>query len=194
MKPTVVKLGGSLIEHVALERLLAVAELHAAVVAPGGGRFADAVRDAQDGVGFSDAAAHQMAILAMEQVAHLLHDRAPGFLTCASLADFEAARGRPALWLPSRMASAAPLPASWDVTSDSLALWLACALGARKFVLVKAGEAPRASSPADWARAGLVDPQFPRLAEAFAGEIVCVGRASPEELAAVLSAPVSVAA
>ena len=135
-----------------------------------------------------------MAILAMEQVSHLLLDRAPGFSACASRADFEASSGRPALWLPRRMASSAPLPASWDVTSDSLALWLAGALGARKLVLVKAAEAPATSAPAEWARAGLVDGHFPRLAEAFAGEIVCVGRASPEALAEAISAPVGVAA
>ncbi len=194
MRPTVVKLGGSLIEHGALAQLLAIAERHSAVVAPGGGRFADAVREAQARLGFSDAAAHQMAILAMEQVSHLLLDRAPGFSACASRADFEASSGRPALWLPRRMASSAPLPASWDVTSDSLALWLAGALGARKLVLVKAAEAPATSAPAEWARAGLVDGHFPRLAEAFAGEIVCVGRASPEALAEAISAPVGVAA
>jgi 5-(aminomethyl)-3-furanmethanol phosphate kinase len=42
------------------------------------------------------------------------------------------------VWMPSRMALAAgDIPSSWDVTSDSLAAWLASHLGAWQLLLVK---------------------------------------------------------
>src|SRR5882757_2791061 len=67
--PTVVKLGGS---HAFSRHLAGWVEAIAAcagdvVVVPGGGPFADAVRDAQPKIGFGDEAAHHMALLAMEQ-------------------------------------------------------------------------------------------------------------------------------
>ena len=66
---TVVKLGGS---HAFAPHLRAWLDAIAQcagriVVVPGGGPFADAVRDAQPRMGFDDAAAHRMALLAMEQ-------------------------------------------------------------------------------------------------------------------------------
>ena len=42
------------------------------VLVPGGGPFADAVREAQPKMGFDDAAAHHMALLAMEQYGRAL--------------------------------------------------------------------------------------------------------------------------
>ena len=48
------------------------------------------------------------------------------------------------VWLPTRMTlGAADVPATWDVTSDSLAAWLAGRLGARRLVLMKQVELPR---------------------------------------------------
>src|SRR5882757_2855389 len=75
----VLKLGGSLASSGGLTACLAAlgtlrGEI---VVVPGGGFFADAVRAAQPRFGFSDRAAHHMAILAMEQYALLLVDRLP---------------------------------------------------------------------------------------------------------------------
>ena len=64
----VVKLGGSLGAAGTLALWLAAVREHGggrAVIAPGGGAFADAVRVAQRRDGFSDVAAHRMAILAM---------------------------------------------------------------------------------------------------------------------------------
>jgi aspartokinase-like uncharacterized kinase len=54
---------------------------------------------------------------------------------------------------PSRwLRDADPLPHSWDVTSDSIAAWIAGEIGARELVLVKP---PHASGE-------LVDPLFHR--------------------------------
>ena len=45
---------------------------------PGGGPFADAVREFDRAMGLSSDAAHWMAILAMDQYAHVLAERIPG--------------------------------------------------------------------------------------------------------------------
>ena len=73
-RPTVVKLGGSLSESGRIASILKIvgrARL-ACVIVPGGGAFADAVRAAQAEHGFSQAAAHRMAVLAMHQTGMML--------------------------------------------------------------------------------------------------------------------------
>src|SRR5882672_7935642 len=126
--PTVVKLGGShaFSEHLAgwIEAIVDCAG-HVIVV-PGGGPFADAVRDAQPKIGFSDAAAHHMALLAMEQYGCALASLNGTFVLADSLAAIRQALAatQVPVWMPSRMALAADIPASWDITSDSLAAWL----------------------------------------------------------------------
>ncbi len=60
------------------------------VLVPGGGPFADAVRDVDRTLGLGSDAAHWMAVLGMEQYAHLLGERIPGAIVIgdpAQLAD-----------------------------------------------------------------------------------------------------------
>ncbi len=63
--------------------------------------------------------------------------------------------------------AAVPLPQHWGCTSDSIALWLAGQLSISRLILVKSTPAPAAHVLRDWAEAGLVDPEFPRLHEAI---------------------------
>lgn len=196
-RPVVVKFGGSLLGSPERDGLLAVAARRGAVVAPGGGPFADAVRDAQARHGASDRAAHAMAILAMDQTAMMLADIAPGLALCPTPADFSAAAiaRQGALWRPSPMALGADdLPASWDVTSDSLALWLAIALGAGRLILLKSAAAPEAGDPDAWAASGLVDAHLPRLVKRFDGEIALLGPATAAALDRALETPLRRAA
>lgn len=140
--PTVVKLGGS---HAFAPHLKAWIEALArcggrVVVVPGGGPFADAVRAAQSKMGFDDRAAHRMALLAMEQYGCALASLDDRMAPTASLTAIRAALadGRVPVWLPARMALAAKeIPASWEVSSDSLAAWLAGRLRAPRLILVK---------------------------------------------------------
>jgi aspartokinase-like uncharacterized kinase len=163
---TVMKLGGSLTESDAARRLLraiAARRPRRLLIVPGGGEFADAVRAAQARVGVSDRAAHHMALLAMHMSAVMLVDLAPGFVTAEGPADFEAAWGHALtpIWLPAPMVLAAPeVPASWDITSDSLAAWLAAEVGANRLVLVKSCRVPAvdAADPVALSAAGVVDP------------------------------------
>jgi aspartokinase-like uncharacterized kinase len=144
----VIKIGGGLTAAPgALDRVCAaVAEVsrdHRVVVVPGGGPFADAVREFDRRVGLSPDAAHWMAILAMDQYAHVLAGRISGATLVedpAAIADALGA-GRVAVLAPSRwMRSADVLPHTWEVTSDSIAAFVAGALGATRLILVKPTE------------------------------------------------------
>jgi 5-(aminomethyl)-3-furanmethanol phosphate kinase len=146
---SVIKIGGGLTAVPnALERVCAVvgraSRDHRIVVVPGGGPFADAVREFEQRVGLSSDAAHWMAILAMDQYAHVLAGRIPGAVlveepgAIAEMLD----RDRVAVLAPSRwMRSADVLPHSWEATSDSVAAYIAGALDAARLILIKPTEA-----------------------------------------------------
>lgn len=165
---TIVKLGGSLAgsAHLAgwLDALAACGGR--AIVVPGGGAFADAVRATQVEIGFDDVAAHAMALLAMEQFGLALTSLRPGFTVAASASVIDQAlgEGRVPVWAPSAMVlEVKDIPASWDVTSDSLAAWLAGHVGAKRLLLVKHGAPGSPASAADLAARGAVDPALPRF-------------------------------
>lgn len=160
----VVKLGGGVLAHLdhldaALAAIAAAAREHRLLVVPGGGPFADAVRDVDRRLRLSDDAAHWMAILAMDQCAHVLAARLAGGVLVIEPREIVAAIGAgpvaqvPVL-APSRwLREADPLPHTWDVTSDSIAAWVAGQVGARRVILIK---------PPGAAGGDLVDAYFPR--------------------------------
>ncbi|MCW5624457.1 MAG: aspartate kinase [Burkholderiales bacterium] len=166
----VLKIGGSLMRSGAARELMqaiAARPLLAPIIVPGGGMWADHVREEQQRLGFSDVAAHRMALHAMDAGAALLADfAAPAARVCEIADDFDRAprEGRIAIWAPSRMALAATdIPARWDVTSDSLAAWLAMQLRVERLILVKSCEIPAliASDANALTAAGIVDAAFP---------------------------------
>jgi 5-(aminomethyl)-3-furanmethanol phosphate kinase len=130
---TVVKVGGGIGDDALPGVCAALGRRGSLLVVPGGGRFADAVREADRRFGLSDETAHRMAILGMEQFGHLLGDLIPGAELCSKL---DSITGRPSVLLPAGLPL--DLPASWDVTSDSIAAWVARKVGAGRLVLVKA--------------------------------------------------------
>ena len=142
---TVVKVGGGLLRVPgAFDRLTAalgaLEPVPRMVVVPGGGPFADAVRVAGELTSLDDDAAHWMAILGMEQYGRLLAARIRGSRLVERAPEVRdaLAGGRIPVLAPFRwLREADPLPHSWDVTSDSIAAWLAGELGARRLVLVK---------------------------------------------------------
>jgi len=140
----VVKVGGSLLAHPdvlarVLERIL---KARSGLVVPGGGPFADTVRGMDSERVPSAIALHWMAVMAMDQYAEVLVSHlAPDGERVESLAEAEAALsvGRVPVLAPSRwLRHADPLPRSWDVTSDSIAAWVAGQAKATMLVLVKA--------------------------------------------------------
>lgn len=139
----VIKLGGSLLGAPELKGWLDVLARNGdgrIVIVPGGGLLADAVHESQLLSGVSDLVAHRMAVMAMDQYGILLAGLNGDLVTAAS--DLEIAeRGwqhKAVIWLPSAMVIAdEDIPANWEVTSDSLAAWLAHKLGAEQLILVK---------------------------------------------------------
>ncbi|MGK6311392.1 amino acid kinase family protein [Neorhizobium sp. DT-125] len=141
MTPLVVKLGGSTAGRIEMEQWIAVlaSATLPLVIVPGGGPFADQVRSSQKEMHFSDAAAHEMAILAMEQFGIVIAERHPRLQPARSLDDLETilAEGGVPVWLPSQMTRNADIAPSWDITSDSLAAWLCGQIGSRHLLLCK---------------------------------------------------------
>jgi aspartokinase-like uncharacterized kinase len=148
MTPTVIKIGGGLLGLPgALEAVCAtvgaMGRREPIVVVPGGGPFADTVRELDREAGLSADAAHWMAILAMDQYAHVLAERIDGAALVEESGAIagELAACRVVVLAPSRWLRAAdPLPHSWDATSDSVAAFVAGALDASRLVLVKPAE------------------------------------------------------
>ncbi len=134
------------------------------MLVPGGGPFADTVRKMQLVIGFDDDAADAMAMLAMAQFGRALCSVSELFVPAESAEAITAAleEGQVPVWSPLPMArTEASLPASWDVTSDSLALWLARRLRAEALLLIK--QRGGAGDIAALSRDGVLDAHFPRL-------------------------------
>jgi len=190
--PVVVKLGGSYAASTEREKWLDAIDRCAGevVLVPGGGPFADAVRAAQREMRFDDRAAHHMALLAMEQYGRALVSLRPRWKLTGSVQEIRAVladRSVP-VWAPASMALAAKdLPGSWELTSDSLAAWLAGILGAGRLLLVKrvAGSQPCVSA-AGLAAAGVVDPLFPRFLGASGATAYIAGPADHAAAAAAI--------
>ena len=167
----ITKLGGSYAGSPQLRVWLDTLESCAGrvVIVPGGGPFADAVRTAQKTIGFDDRAAHRMALLAMEQYACAIASLGRRCKLAVSAAEMHAValEGGVPIWSPLPMALAAgELPASWELTSDSLAAWLAGALGSTRVLLVKRKRPTDIPSAERLAAEGVVDALFPRFLRA----------------------------
>ena len=197
----VVKVGGSLLSagepRTLVAALASIARAHRLVVVPGGGPFADAVREASARHALGDTASHWMAVLAMDQHAHLLAAMSADATLCMAPQDCAAScdAGRLAVFAPySWLRDADPLPHGWHVTSDSIAAWAAGRLGAPRLVLLKAkdgvrdGQEIRAEADAvEAAEAGIVDAFLPEVLPPGLECWILDGR-RPERLAELLTA------
>lgn len=188
----VVKLGGSLAGSADLKAWIAALDRYPAplVIVPGGGAFADTVRAMQKILAYDDTAAHHMALVAMQQYGIGLASLWPRLTSVATPAAIRRALRlrQVACWNPVPMALAAPLPKSWDVTSDTLAAWLAGALKASQLLLIKSAD-PQVGSEtaADLAAAGLVDPLFAYHAAASGAAVFVAGPGALARAGAVLA-------
>jgi aspartokinase-like uncharacterized kinase len=161
----VVKLGGSLFASKNLRHWLShLNQAESLVIVPGGGPFADQVRQAQQLFKFDDSTAHAMALLAMEQFGRMFCGLQQGLVATASITQIQEvlARGETPVWMPTVMAMADPeINHSWDVSSDSLAAWLCGRLGADHLLLVKSlSLGSHNTSLNELTEQGVVDSQF----------------------------------
>jgi aspartokinase-like uncharacterized kinase len=170
----VVKLGGSLLTMSDLaERFqawLAAQPSAETLLIAGGGELADAVRETNRLRPLSDSVAHWLCIRAMQLQTEILAAALPESEIVGSIAELRDSSPKPRLAIvdPWRFVhdedprlSRAPLPESWDVTSDSIAARLAQLTAARELVLLKSASAPSADLQ-QLVAAGYVDRFFPR--------------------------------
>jgi aspartokinase-like uncharacterized kinase len=170
----VAKVGGSLFDlpHLGPALTRWVAEQPAPVLfVPGGGAFAEGVRQADRVHQLGEEASHWLAVRALTLSAHLLLHLLPDaeLLDNPTWGELEQKRWDD----PGRVFVLDPfeffcrhdtVPHTWAVTTDSLAVAAAAAVNADKLVLLKSVEVGKGS----WAEAaarGWVDEYFPTLAE-----------------------------
>ena len=140
----VIKVGGSLSEDSAslttlCQELGALAKSYRMLVVPGGGKFADVVREFYHNFVLSDTVVHKMAILSMDQFGLFLSSITPNSQITYVLEEARSlsSAGILPIILPSRlMFQKDPLEHSWNVTSDSIAAYIAGLLLAKKLILV----------------------------------------------------------
>lgn len=124
--PCVMKIGGSLIDQVpGITRALLSSPCPVLII-PGGGPFTNLVRTLHA----PDNESHWMAVLGMEQfgwyIASFGISTSPGLQV----------PGHPTVLLPyALMKKEDPLPHNWDITSDTIAAWVAYRLGLDLVVL-----------------------------------------------------------
>lgn len=125
--PIVVKLGGSLFDRTDAVIDTIRSSGRPVLIVPGGGRFADRVRR----LNLSDTAAHWMAIAAMEQYGwYIVSHSVP------ATAELAVPLETTVLLPYCALRKSDPLPHSWDITSDTIAAWVAANLGT-ELVLLK---------------------------------------------------------
>ncbi len=191
--PLIVKLGGSLGSQNVLRDWLRALRPMPVVIVPGGGIFADAVRSAQAQWHFDDTLAHRMAIVAMRQYALMLSGIESGLTLAATETLLQELPRHPSArcWLPDPDELQGPsVEASWRVTSDSLAVWLAQRLGAKALLLVKSIHLSERSRSIDCLiDDGVIDPAIPDFLAKSALEIWISGPNDHDHLAEKLTWP-----
>lgn len=180
MSVVVLKLGGSLFDlpdlAVKVRQVLNHLDGDLPLLICGGGAAADLVRQWHRDFQLDEEQAHWLALEAIRLNQRLLLELLPECELVASRESAAAAWQRervPLLDLAafvhaeeSSLAQAERLPHIWDVTSDSLAGWIAIRWPARRLVLLKSAELPITDGPLNFRAAvdlGLVDAHFPGL-------------------------------
>jgi aspartokinase-like uncharacterized kinase len=187
MPLVVYKLGGSLLTLSDLDRRVTSLLQQSVPLAPqsaigrsldrailvGGGQAADVVRSWDRRHKLGPERSHELALAAMgfnaRLVRSLLSDSE--LVPRRVLVRKACARGAIAVLDPAAVLEEAErtplgrLPRSWDVTSDSIAAFLAIKWRAAALVLIKSTTMPKGKSPATAVRKGAVDRYFPPLAE-----------------------------
>lgn len=167
----VVKVGGSLFDlpdlGERLERFVSSAGGRAVLV-PGGGGLAEELRRLDGIHRWPCTMTHRWAIETMSLSARLIAALRPNFTAADSLpavGDAIQAGHVPVLDVAA-LPGLEQLPASWDVTSDSIAAWAAKQLGVSRLVLAKSIDPPgRDPSVLAAAAAGAIDRYFPIAAQ-----------------------------
>jgi aspartokinase-like uncharacterized kinase len=176
----VLKLGGSLLSKPNLQQWLSLVSQQGKgqlVIVPGGGVFADQVRVTQKQWQYSDKIAHQMAILATHQMALLFKGLCADLVLTHKIASITAIlqKNKVLVWLPDiTELEALGVAETWDITSDSLAVYLAKQLKAETVFLIKSANIPGNASLQQLTAAGIVDKACAETAEKLQLNVQCL--------------------
>jgi aspartokinase-like uncharacterized kinase len=174
----VIKVGGSLFDlpelPARLRGWLAQQPPACNVLLAGGGAMADCIRQAHRLQGLDEETCHWLCIRVMSVTARLVAAMLPEAEVATALdaiiaANCESSRLQMVDPLPvleqadaaSPLIKPRPLPHTWDVTSDSIAAWVACRIEATELVLLKSALPPVNADAVRAAEAGYVDRYFP---------------------------------
>lgn len=165
---TIIKLGGSLFDMPDLKsrllRFLGEQAFARPVIIPGGGRFANEVRRVDELLDLGDDLAHELGVQTLSLTARLVAGLSPRLQLATSpdqLSSIWEADLLPVLDVAELTLQQSPLPASWDVTSDSIAAWVCSLREESQLVLVKSVPLIGSLSLSEAAKLGLVDAYFP---------------------------------
>jgi 5-(aminomethyl)-3-furanmethanol phosphate kinase len=161
---TVIKVGGSLALSpqklkTLCRKLSDISQKQRLIIVPGGGEFADTVRALDERFDLAVQSSHQMAILAMDQYGYLLTNLISNSCLVDKLENVKKVldSGKLPIFLSSSyFACADPLPNSWDITSDSIAVHIAGQLGACRIVLITDVDGIFTKDPRKFADAKLI--------------------------------------
>jgi dihydroneopterin aldolase len=127
----------------------------------------------------------------MDQLAWAVAGVRPGFEVGTAEEALRAilGRGLVAVWAPSALiAERTDIEATWRLTSDSLAVWLAGKLGAERCYLIKSVASARGTRSAQaLAAEGVVDEAFPAMLADTGVRAAMFGQGDQQALAEVLA-------
>ncbi|HUX99763.1 MAG TPA: hypothetical protein VMV49_09435 [Candidatus Deferrimicrobium sp.] len=140
----VIKIGGSILKNKSIKKLCEylneLSKQFRFVLLPGGGEYADLVRNHYQNFPISDNNAHWMAITCENILGFFLVNNLELGIPVFTLSEIAKAieSSKIPVFLPFQyLYEQDPLPHSWDVTSDSIAAYIAKCLQADKLILVK---------------------------------------------------------
>lgn len=141
---SIIKIGGSLAKDPKSLKMLCgflpkVVGEHGILIVPGGAEFADKVREYDRMYNLSARTSHRMAIFAMNQYGMLLADLIQNSKIVQNLDEAKCSISdkKVTIILPAKLViSKNSLENSWDITSDSIAAWIAEISKAKRLVLI----------------------------------------------------------
>jgi aspartokinase-like uncharacterized kinase len=145
-KSAIFKIGGKILEDFEslsitisqLESLYKQGRIHKIILVPGGGTIANFIRNAYEKLKFTEELAHWMGIIAMNHNGIELSKKFPNLETIDILEQVIELDKIFCIFLPYQYLKANDkLPHSWDVTSDSISLYLANEIGLNACFLIK---------------------------------------------------------
>jgi aspartokinase-like uncharacterized kinase len=145
-KQAIFKLGGKINDNhenlestmTQLSQLYEQEILHKIIIVPGGGAYADFIRRLDNELNLGEELAHWMAIKAMNYNGNKINREYPKAECIEDFKMLQEVQKKICIFLPySYLRSTDDLPHNWDVTSDSIAFYIACKLQLNQCFLIK---------------------------------------------------------